>query len=621
MLKNIFKSVWTNASSEVAPKKNLNFSATKFRNYFMGDAILDYLNVYGEKFGFQKDHNSENSYMEYILQRGQEFEKYIMDFLKPKFSKMNFIDIHRQYPDGFNQSGVHDTIRQMRFGTDVIYQGFLEDKELGIYGIPDLLIRADKLRELFDGFYPEFDAIQDCSTRKGNLVFPHLYVVVDIKFSTIEFLKCGTISRNKLMKVYSSQLFVYNKILENLLFERTEIETPFFQPNVFLLGPRVKIGDGLILDGKQNIARINLNKDLNAESSKRKRKTEEDDEEEIEEKIFSVAMHKALNWLKEMHANGESWDLLLPSRKELSPNMKNKEDYPWHGVKSILANQQKSFSDRQGFSHEDSIAISENRKTVEEHVSEVKNPKKRRLMEVMNDVRTDDEADKAEIEMIKMHPIISKNSEKMNIYVDFEYIMGCEFTFDSDYRTHLYLIGMGYELNGKFKYEHFMVDSLMDSEEKRIIKQWISRMQTISQNRELQLIHWSRAEPGHFRKFKEIFQIRGTLNWQDLMKLFENCPAFLKEHCGVLKDKKLKTVAKALKKRGHIHSDWDDEMTSGMEANMVIIRGIRDKYVKFTEFPGIDRLIHYNKIDCTTLYEIVKYVQCLKLNSSFTTLI
>ena len=609
MLKNIFKSVWMNEPEEVAPKKNPNFSATKFRNYFLGDTVLDYLNTYGEKLGFQKDNKGENSYMEYILQRGQEFEKYIIDFLKPKFSKMTFVDIQRQYPNGFDQSGVHETIRQMRLGTDVIYQGFLDDKELGIHGIPDLLIRADKLRELFDGFYPEFDMIEDTSTRKGKLVFPHLYVVVDIKISTLELLKSGTISRNKLMKVYSAQLFVYNKILENLMFEQTKIETPFFQPNVFLLSPRLKIGDSLILDGKQNIVRINLNKDLNMESSKRKRKTEEKDDEEIEEKIFSVAMRNALNWLKEMHVDGESWDLLLPSREELSPNMKNKDDYPWHGVKSILAKQQGSLSDRQGFSHEDSIAISEKRTTVEEHVSKVKNSKKRRLMEVMNDVRTDAEADKAEIQMIQIHPTIAISPEKMNIYVDFEYISGSEFTFEPEYRTHLYLIGMGYELNGKFKYEHFMVNSLTDAEEKRIIKHWISRMQSIRQNRELQLVHWSKAEPGHFSKFKEILQIRGTLNWQDLMKLFENCPAFLKEHCGILKDMKLKTVAKAMKKRGHIQSDWDDEMTSGMEANMVIIRGVQQKLPRFTDFADIERLIHYNMIDCATLYEIVKYVK------------
>jgi hypothetical protein len=409
--------------------------------------------------------------------------------------------------------------------------------------------------------------------------------------------------------MYSSQLFVYNKILENLLFERTEIDTPFFQPNVFLLGPRLKIGDGLILDGKQNIVRINLNKDLNMESSKRKRKTEEEDDEENEEKIFAVAMRNALNWLKEIYLDGESWNLLVPTRKELSPNMKNKDDYPWHGVKSILAKQQGSFSDRQGFSNEDSIAISEKKISVEEHVSKVKNSKRRRLMEVMNDIRTDDEADKAEIEMIKKHPVIVETAEKMNIYVDFEYIMGSEFTFEPNFRTHLYLIGMGYELNGKFKYEHFMINSITDAEEKRIIKQWISRMNSIRQNRELQLVHWSKAEPGHFSKFKDILQIRGTFDWQDLMKLFENCPAFLKEHCGVLKDKKLKTVAKAMKNRGHIKSDWDDEMTNGMEANMVIIRGVQQKLPRFADFAGIDSLIYYNMIDCATLYEIVKFVK------------
>ena len=596
MLSAIFKSVWTNVPEEGVPKKNPSFSATKFRNYFMGDPVIDYLNVYGESFGFQKDHKSENAYMEYIMQRGQEFEMYIMEFLSPKFKKMTSVDIAREFPDGFDEDGVHETIRHMRLGTEVIYQGYLADKELRIHGIPDLLIRADKLRELFGGFYPEFDAIQDLPTRRGKLVFPHLYVVVDIKMSTLEFLKSGTISRNKLMKVYAAQLFIYNKILENLMFERTEIETPFFQPNVFLLGPRLKIGDSLILDGKQNIARINLNKDFDVKSKS-------------DEKIFAVEMRKALNWLKEMHANGESWNLLVPSRDELRPNMKNKEDYPWHDVKSVLAKQQDGLSDRPGFSHEDSIAISKKRKTVEEHVSEIKNSKKRRLMEVMNDVRIDDEADEAEIQMIKNHPAITETSEKMNIYVDFEYISGCEFTFNPDYRTHLYLIGMGYELNGKFKYEHFMVNSLTDAEEKRIIKQWISRIRTISQNRQPQLIHWSKAEPGHFKTFKDVLQIRGTFNWQDLMKLFENCPAFLKEHCGILKNSKLKTVAKAMKNRGHIKSDWDDEMTNGMEANMVIIRGVQQKLPRFADFAGIDRLIYYNQIDCATLYEIVKYLR------------
>jgi hypothetical protein len=235
-------------------------------------------------------------------------------------------------------------------------------------------------------------------------------------------------------------------------------------------------------------------------------------------------------------------------------------------------------------------------------------------MEVMNDVRTDDEADEAEIQMIRMHPAITETLEKMNIYVDFEYISGSEFTFEPDYRTHLYLIGMGYELNGKFKYEHFMVESLTEFEEKRIIKHWISRIRTISQNRQPQLIHWSKAEPGHFKKFKDILQIRGTFNWQDLMKLFENCPAFLKEHCGVLKNSKLKTVAKAMKTRGHIKSDWDDEMTNGMEANMVIIRGVQQKLPRFADFAGIDSLIYYNQIDCATLYEIVKYLRQMTLS-------
>jgi len=598
MLGNIFKLVWSNSCEEKTHTQKINFSATKLRNFFMKDPLLDYLNVYGEKFGFHKDDKSENVYQEHIMQRGQDFEKYVMEYLIPKLKKMTFVNVAIHHPDGFNEEGVNETISHMKRGTDVIYQGFLLDKELGIFGYPDLLIRADKLSELFN-VYPECD-IQD--TRRDKLAFPYLYVVVDIKLSTIEFCKSGTISNNKLMMVYSSQLFIYNKILENLLFERTEIETPFFQPNVFLLSSRLKIADKIIVDGKNTIAKIDLNNDIKVER-------EAKDEDKDVKKDFAGEVRKALNWLKEMYKNGESWDLLKPSRKELRPNMKNKVDYPWRSVKSILAKQQKSLSDCPGISHEVSIAIAEKRKTIEQHISEIKNPKKRRFMEVMNDVRSDDEADETEIQKIRMHTAIVASPKKMNVYVDFEYISGGEFTFDPNYRTHLYLIGMGYEFNGKFKYEHFIVDTITDSEERRIIQQWISRMRTISQNHELQLIHWSNAEPSNFSTLKETLQIRGTFNWQDLMKLFDNSPGFLKENCGNLKNMKLKTVAKAMKRRGHIKSDWDDDMTSGMEANMVIIRGIQEKFPKFMDFPGIDKLIHYNMIDCATLYEIVKYVQ------------
>jgi hypothetical protein len=587
MLKSIFKSVWTNTSDEQITQKKMNFSATKFRNYFMNDTLLDFLNVYGEKFGFQKDDKTECCYQEHIMQRGQEFEKYVMNFLTPKFKKMSFVNIGIKHTK-FNEVGVSETITHMKSGTDVIYQGFLDNKELCIHGIPDLLIRVDKLRELF-GFYPECD-IRD--TRSEKREFPHLYVVVDIKYSTVDFCKNGTISNNKLMMVYSAQLFVYNKILENLFFERTEIESPFFQPNVFLLSPRMKITDKIILDGKETISRIDLNNHV--------------------KKDFAGEVRKALNWLKEMHENGESWDILKPIRKELRPNMKNKEDYPWHSVKSVLAKQQKEISDRPGISYEASIEISEKRKTIEDHIGEIKNPKKRRLMEVMNEVQSDKSSDDDELEKIRIHPIISPSHDKMNFYVDFEFISGSEFSFEPNYRTHLYLIGMGYESNGKFKYERFILDTITDANERMIIQQWISRMRAISRNREFQLIHWSNAEPSFFNKLKESLQIRGIFNWQDLKNLFEDCPVLLKEHGGNIKNQKLKTVAKSMKRLGHIQSDWDDDMTNGIEANMVIIRGVQENLPKIIDFPGIEKLIHYNQIDCATLYEIVKYVQSKK---------
>ena len=62
----------------------MDISATKLRNYFINDPILDWFNYHGESKGFQKD--SGENYTNLILDRGNEFEKNVID----KFKSKNF---------------------------------------------------------------------------------------------------------------------------------------------------------------------------------------------------------------------------------------------------------------------------------------------------------------------------------------------------------------------------------------------------------------------------------------------------------------------------------------------------------------------------------------------------
>ena len=62
-------------------------SATKTRNYMIGDPILDWLNEYGEEKGFEKDTESEKydknlDFVQMIFKKGHEFENVVIEFLK-----------------------------------------------------------------------------------------------------------------------------------------------------------------------------------------------------------------------------------------------------------------------------------------------------------------------------------------------------------------------------------------------------------------------------------------------------------------------------------------------------------------------------------------------------------
>lgn len=573
----IFKHIWSNVDQQMQPSEQRIFSATKFRNSLLKDPILDFLNLHGEKYGFQKD-ESNDSYDEYIMNRGNEFEAYIIESLSEKFKQFSFIDVGHKY-ERFNDDGVEETINHMKNGVDIIYQGYLSDKDLCIYGIPDLMIRIDKIKELFS-IHSDFDI----SRLRLNKSFEYSYVIVDIKLSTIKFGKKGKVKSDENIRIYKSQLFIYNKILNNILYEKSEIESKFIQPNVFLLSPRIIIPDNIVLDGKKNISRINLDLDQS----------------------IAGDVRIALNWLKELHTNGHNWDIF---DSKLRPNMNNKKDYPWHNAKTILAKQQNELTQYLGISNSDSINILKKRLTMDDHIQTIQNPKKRKLIEGIQKMNSDSDDDKMIFNLTSdMKLEIKKCLNKMNFYVDFEFISGCELNFEPNFRSHLYLIGMGYEVDKKFMFESFIVNCLNDFNEKMIINHWISRMRIIASNKncqDYQIIHWTNAEPNLFNKLKDNLNIRGMLKWYDLHKLLKENNIMFKKMQGF----GLKNVAKSMKKLGHIESDWDDDLTNGMAANMIIIRGIQANIPKFIEFPGIDKLIHYNKIDCITLWEIVNFIR------------
>ena len=105
------------------------------------------------------------------------------------------------------------TFEAMRAGESIIFQGVLRDAESRIYGAPDLLVRADVLRELFPG---------DLSVEAAEVEAPDLpglgthYRIVDTKFSQLHLAAGGELGNSGSAPAYKVQLHLYNRMLGRL---------------------------------------------------------------------------------------------------------------------------------------------------------------------------------------------------------------------------------------------------------------------------------------------------------------------------------------------------------------------------------------------------------------------
>ena len=544
-----FFNIFTTKKSEVD-----GISATKLRNYFIDDTILDWFNYHGLSKGFSRD-ESENSYFDFLLNRGNDFESMVLDKIKSKNN--SFVDVKKSY-DSFCQEGVDYTYSCMRDGIEIIYQGFLYDKDLKIYGIPDLLIRSDIVKDLFEN-NPEI-------VKPVNKDFCWSYYVVDIKFSTINLGKKNQILNDGNKRAYKAQIYVYNRILNNLFFG---ISDNFQQPIGYILSRRIK-KNGLE-NGLNKLCEINYN-----------------------EEFYGDEVRKALEWVRDVKENGQDWDIYNPHRDELRPNMKNRNDFPWSSAKSKLATEQRDLT---RIWH-----VTKRMRDSGDVLGYFSDDEKRKIIKKMVDYNSDSsvENDFSGVDLTSIF-----RGDTLNFYVDFEFINGCDFSFNYETRTHLYMIGVGYEENGKWVYRNFMPDYLNNSCEKSVILSWLKFMREVVKKlgyKEYQVIHWTKAEPNLFRRLKELLRVRGELNFVDLQPI-------IKSSCIVyegMNNFSLKTVAKSMKKAGLIETEWEDSIVDGLGANMMLIKGMRDN-LRISDV-DMGEIKKYNEVDCRVMYEILGYL-------------
>src|SRR5713226_885174 len=187
-------------------------SATDTRNFLLQDPLLDWLDLYGQVKGFQRDtdlpgYDPRTDFTKFIFQKTGEFEATVIAHLK---TLTTLTTIAFSPADARKLEKVQETFAAMESGAPLIYQAVLWDGESRTYGMPDLLIRSDQLCRLFPSAVTIEEAAHPATDLPGSSWH---YRVIDIKFTTLDLLAGGELGNDDSARAFKAQLFVYNSAL------------------------------------------------------------------------------------------------------------------------------------------------------------------------------------------------------------------------------------------------------------------------------------------------------------------------------------------------------------------------------------------------------------------------
>ncbi len=589
-------------------------SASRTRNFLLGDPILDWLELYGEDEGFHKDseqkhHDPRTDFLDFIFRKGQEFELAILALLRQKFGADSIATIASTYTDAKSAAKAEATFDQMAAGVPFLYQAVLRDPENRCYGMPDLLVRSDYLNRLV-----QEPLLTDADVARGapGLGLPaHHYRVVDIKFSTLNLDAQGiSLLNSGSKKSYKAQVALYNRALGRI--------QEYAAPQAYILGRKWEYqSKGKTYRGQSALERLAA-VELNG----------------LDRDIQSHA-DAALDWVRRLREMGASWNALpQPSIPELRPNAGNQSDQPWHGAKSEILSQTKDLTmlwsvgnkgrDKaklKGFSSWDAKGLTPALLGKKGYTA--------RILQAILDAQRD-----ASGQLVFPQNIVNnkggwKERKSLEFYVDFETVSDLDDDFsalpEAGGQPLIFMVGCGYADASKpdspWTYRSFTVTSLTEAEEVRILQEWTAWMrdvtdQVLGQGADLPpVIHWSNAEASFLgNAYNSAQERQPEQSWPEI-PWFDFLSEVVKKEPIVIKGCLafgLKAIAKTMHGHGLISTSWKDGSTDGLGA-MVGAWWCHHEALRLgcsmTDLDLMQEIADYNEVDCRVMWEIVRYLR------------
>lgn len=561
---------------------NEMISPSSIRNYMLNDTLTDWLkhnhtidinynnnkNVLTKT--VKKIKNSNNLFLNFIMDQGCKFEDVVFKELSKNY---NCIKVGESY-EARSVEKFKKTVSLIKSGCDIIYQGVLHDYELKLYGCPDLIVRSDKLNSIFN-----------CDIIDDNNKDYH-YVIIDIKHSTLNLStnKINILNSNS-MPAYKGQILIYNKILGNI---------QNYQPRY-----------GYIL-GKKYIHRNNINYNYLGQLGVV-------DFNDYDKKYINI-VDKAIKWVHNLRNNGNKWKIFpTPSIPELYPNMKINNSVTKEKISKELGEITSvwycSLKHRENC-HKRKIYSWHNEECNTENMG-MKNSKRSRTIDKMLEINRNKN------DLIDLNELFSYDWDffgrgKKEFYLDFETIDSNMGNLTGPSNQSIFMIGVGWDEDGEWKFKCFYLEDLNNNNEKNMIIDFYNFIKEKERyfGKKSVFLHWTHAEPQFIGKSCAKYNLDYSFNFFDLYELFIENNIVVKNALNF----SLKTISRALYDNNLIKTCWDKDNICSNGLNAMYLA--YDFYKNTKDKNIMDSIIKYNEIDCKVMYEILKYIRTEYLNKN-----
>ena len=599
--------------TQVAPESDDDWrdwvSATRTRNFALGDPLLDWLGLHGRDRGFLPDDEADGydprtDFSRFIMSKGVDFEAAVVEHLKT-LTAVHTIAVD---PDNRRDLGAAtETFDAMRRGEPCIAQASLRDADTRTYGFADLLFRSDELLRLFPGAL---------SPQAASVPAPDLgggrwhYRVIDIKFATLHFTAGGKLSETSGSTwPYMLQVYIYNHALGRL--------QGYLAPEAYLLGRGWhQTSHGVKERGSSCVERLGVVPQGFDSRTKG---------------LLAAAVDEACAWSRRVRAEGARWQVVPePTVPELRPDMGNTSDGPWHSAKGRIGLElqdltmlwQVGRAKRDRANAEGIFRWSDPR--CSSPAVGVTGPSQSPTLDSIIEINRSSGGPAVQPSVVRAAEAEWRPEPRLEFYVDFETVSDLDDDFSripkKGGQPLIFMIGCGHLEAGEWEWSCFTADALTEPCEARIIDDWFGHMDRVRQRlapdvESPRAFHWSHAEESSVETaFNSAKQRHPEKNWGS-PSWFDLLTRVVKEEPIIISGAfafGLKAVAKALHGHGYIETDWDAGPTDGLGAMVgawSCALEAAERQCTLRETALMRDIAHYNEVDCKVMMEILRYLR------------